>query len=49
MGPTASFDVIAISQVIEINREGADGPGNKSHGIVALVRRAKAGEERTRM
>jgi hypothetical protein len=28
MGPTASLDVIAISQVIEINREGADGLGD---------------------
>jgi hypothetical protein len=39
MGPTASLDVIAIFQVIETSREGADGPGDKSHGIVALVRR----------
>jgi hypothetical protein len=49
MGPTASLDVIAIFQVIELNREGADGLGDKSHGIVALVRRGKAGEERQRM
>src|SRR6266478_2044883 len=41
IGPTASFDIIAISQVIEINREAADGPANKSHGIVALVRRGQ--------
>ena len=44
MGPTASLDVIAISTMIEINREGADGPGPKSHGIMALVRRVQGGK-----
>ncbi len=44
MGPTASLDVIAISTMIEINREGADGPRAKSHGIMALVRRVQGGK-----
>src|SRR5450631_1093336 len=42
IGPTASLDVIAIFQVIEINREGTHGSDDKSHGIVALVRRGQA-------
>src|SRR3984893_5148635 len=41
MWPTASLDVIAISQVIEIDRKGTDGLGDESHGIMALVRRVQ--------